>query len=83
LGADISTAAPALTSKTRDRLSAIGGRLPEYFRDALWKQIVWQQFGAAIDMLGNAMGACRASRSYGLINPSTRVLVPWVFFLDL
>ena len=27
-------------------------------RDAAWKQILWQQFGAAIDMLANAMRAC-------------------------
>lgn len=26
--------------------------------DAIWKKIVWQQFGAAIDMLENAMAAC-------------------------
>ena len=25
----------------------------------MWKQILWQQFGAAIDMLANARGACR------------------------
>jgi hypothetical protein len=23
-----------------------------------WKTIIWQQFGAAIDMLGNALRAC-------------------------
>lgn len=26
--------------------------------DTLWKTVVWQQFGAAIDMLENAMAAC-------------------------
>jgi DinB superfamily len=26
--------------------------------DTIWKDIIWQQFGAAIDMLGNAMLAC-------------------------
>ncbi|HYQ96306.1 MAG TPA: DinB family protein, partial [Candidatus Eisenbacteria bacterium] len=26
--------------------------------DAFWKQIIWQQFGATIDMLENAMRAC-------------------------
>jgi hypothetical protein len=26
--------------------------------DNSWKSIIWQQFGAAIDMLGNAMEAC-------------------------
>jgi hypothetical protein len=26
--------------------------------DATWKTIIWQQFGAAIDMLGNALRAC-------------------------
>jgi hypothetical protein len=26
--------------------------------DTTWRTILWQQFGAAIDMLGNAMAAC-------------------------
>lgn len=26
--------------------------------DSTWKNIVWQQFGASIDMLGNALDAC-------------------------
>ena len=26
--------------------------------DAFWKALIWQQFGAAIDMLENAMNAC-------------------------
>ena len=26
--------------------------------DATWKRIVWQQFGAAIDMVDNAVRAC-------------------------
>ena len=26
--------------------------------DSTWKEIIWQQFGAAIDMLENAMLAC-------------------------
>jgi hypothetical protein len=26
--------------------------------DTFWKQIIWQQFGAAIDMLENAILAC-------------------------
>ena len=26
--------------------------------DTTWRAILWQQFGAAIDMLGNAMEAC-------------------------
>jgi hypothetical protein len=26
--------------------------------DAFWKQIIWQQFGATVDMLENAMRAC-------------------------
>jgi hypothetical protein len=26
--------------------------------DTFWKEILWNQFGAAIDMLGNAMRAC-------------------------
>jgi len=26
--------------------------------DSLWREIVWQQFGAAIDMLENAVRAC-------------------------
>jgi hypothetical protein len=26
--------------------------------DSIWKTIIWQQFGAAIDMLENAMNAC-------------------------
>jgi len=26
--------------------------------DAIWKSVIWQQFGAAIDMLENAMLAC-------------------------
>jgi len=28
------------------------------YLDAMWNEILWQQFGAAIDMLANAMGAC-------------------------
>lgn len=53
--------------------------------DTIWREIIWQQFGAAIDMLENALVACPD----GLWNDRSRGQQFWylvyhtLFFLDL
>ena len=53
--------------------------------DSLWKESVWQQFGAAIDMLENALLACPEELwSDGSRRPEFWYLVyHTLFFLDL
>ncbi len=61
--------------------------------DSSWKTIIWQQFGAAIDMLDNALHACPDELWHGRLwsNPSERaaysqfwyVIYHALFWLDL